>query len=198
MGSDTLEEVEPRVQRELIGSMGTERAAELINEMSPAQAADVLAALPADEADELMMLMDQGNVTKVQQIIDQHDENIMLYATLDFLKQPPITMAKDVIDNYRHLARDKEVIMYVYVTDDKDILLGVVDVRELIMADDDQTLAEIMTDHVIRLSPADTLREALENFDRYDFRAIPITDEEDRILSVVSYRNIRGLTPRLD
>ena len=196
--SDTLEEVEPRVQRELIGAMEKERAAELISDMSPAQAADVLAALPTDEADELLTLMDQENVPKVQQIIDKHDENILLYATTEFLKQPPITLAKDVIDSYRQLARDKEVVMYVYVTDDNGLLLAVVDVRELIMADDDQTLAEIMTDNVIALSPEDTLRDAIEMFERYGFRAMPVSDEEDRILGVVSYRNIRGLTPRLD
>jgi CBS domain-containing protein len=196
--SDTLEEVEPRVQRELIGAMEKERAAELISDMSPAQAADVLAALPTDEADELLTLMDQENVPKVQQIIDKHDENILLYATTEFVRQPPIALAKDVIDSYRQLARDKEVVMYVYVTDDNGLLLGVVDVRELIMADDDQTLAEIMTDNVIALSPEDTLRDAIEMFERYGFRAMPVSDEEDRILGVVSYRNIRGLTPRLD
>jgi CBS domain-containing protein len=196
--SDTLEEVEPRIQRELIGAMEKERAAELISDMSPAQAADVLAALPTDEADELLTLMDQENVPKVQQIIDKHDENILLYATTEFVRQPPIALAKDVIDSYRQLARDKEVVMYVYVTDDNGLLLGVVDVRELIMADDNQTLAEIMTDNVIALGSKDTLRDAIEMFERYGFRAMPVSDEEDRILGVVSYRNIRGLTPRLD
>jgi Mg/Co/Ni transporter MgtE len=166
--------------------------------MSPAQAADVLAALPTDEADELLTLMDQENVPKVQQIIDKHDENILLYATTEFVRQPPIALAKDVIDSYRQLARDKEVVMYVYVTDYNGLLLGVVDVRELIMADDNQTLAEIMTDNVIALGSKDTLRDAIEMFERYGFRAMPVSDEEDRILGVVSYRNIRGLTPRLD
>lgn len=196
--SDTLEEVEPRVQRELIGAMEKERAAELISEMSAPQAADVLAALPTNQADELLALMDQENVSKVQQIIEQHDENILLYATMDFLKQPPITLARNVIDSYRNLARDKEVIMYVYVTDDNDSLLGVVDIRELIMAEDDQMLAEVMTENVITLNPKDTLRDAIKMFDRYSFRAIPVTDEEDHLMGVVSHRHIRGLTPRLD
>jgi len=196
--SDTLEEVEPRVQRELIRAIEKRHAAQLINAMSPVQAADILAALPSDEADELLALMDPENVPKVQQIIDKHDENILLYATTDFLKQSPITLAKDVIDSYRQLARDMEVVMYVYVTDDDGLLLGVVDVRELIMADDGQTLADIMTDNVITLGAEKTLRDAMEMFQRYSFRAIPVSDEEDRILGVVSYTNIRGLTPRLN
>jgi magnesium transporter len=197
LASDTLEEVEPRVQRELISAIKRERAAQLINEMSAAQAADILAILPGAEADELLKLIDQDNAAKVQRIIEQHDENVLLYATQDFIKLPPITLAKDVIDDYRRLARDKEVIMYVYVVDERDKLLGVVDIRELIVANDDQTLAELMTKHLIGLLPDQTLRDATEKFERYGLRAIPVTDEDDRLLGVVSFRNIRGITPRL-
>ncbi len=197
LASDTLEEVEPRVQRELISSIKRERAAQLINEMSAAQAADILAILPGNEADELLKLIDRENASKVQQIIEQHDENVLLYATQEFIKLPPLTLAKDVIDDYRRIARDKEVIMYVYVVDDRDALLGVVDIRELIVADNDQTLADIMTDSVIHLRPDQTLRDATEMLDRYGLRAIPVTSDNDQLLGVVSFRDIRGIKPRL-
>lgn len=197
LASDTLEEIEPRVQRELISAMEPEHAAQLIDEMSPPQAADLLAALPGNEADELIKLLDPADAPRIQRIIDQHDENILLYATNDFIKLPPITLAGTVIDDYRKIARDKEVIMYVYVVDADDTLLGVTDVRELIMAEDDQTLAEIMTDNVVTLRPDDTLRDAVEMFERYSFRAIPITDANEKLISVVSFRDIKGIKPRL-
>ena len=153
LASDTLEEIEPRVQRELIGALQLERAAALINEMSPAQAADILAILPGNEADELLKLIKQEDAPRIQHLIDRHDENVLLYATQDFIKLPPIALARDVINDFRNLARDKEVIMYAYVTDANDTLLGTVDIREMITAQDDQTLAEIMTDNVISLNP---------------------------------------------
>jgi Mg/Co/Ni transporter MgtE len=90
---------------------------------------------------------------------------------------PRPTAAHYLIDDYRRLARDKEVIMYVYVIDAENTLCGVVDIRELIMAEKDQTLDQIKTDHVISLDPEDTLSDALALFERYSFRAIPITDE---------------------
>ena len=196
--SDTLEEVEPRVQRELINAMKKERAAQLINEMSPAQAADILAILPSVEADEILLLMDQESATKVQQIIEQHDENIMLFTTQAFMKMPASTPAKDFMADYRDFARGMDVIMYVYVTDGSDILQGVVDLRELLAAEPERTLGEIMTDNVISLSPEDTLSDAVEIFSRYSFRAIPVTDDDDRLLGVVSYHDIKGIKPRLD
>jgi magnesium transporter len=196
--SDTLEEVEPRVQRELIHAIGRGHAAQLINAMSPAQAADLLSVLPATEANELLQLIDKGSAAKVQKIIDQHDENILLFATQKFIRLPTHTPVKQVMTDFREIARDMDVIMYVYVADEDEILKGVVDIRELIAAEPDQSIGEIMTDNVISLNPEDTLSDAVDMFARYGFRAIPITNEQDKLSAVVSFRDIRGIKPRLD
>ena len=198
LASDTLEEVEPRVQRELIRSMQKEKAAGLINEMSPAQVAGILSVLPASEADEIIEYVDSENKERVQQLIDQTDENIMLYSTQQVIKRPVDTMVKEVIDNFREVAGDMDVIMYVYVVSADNILQGVVDIRELIAAEPEQTLGDIMTDSLITLNPDDILHDAVDMFFRYSFRAIPITDENDYLLGVVSFHDIKGVKPRLD
>jgi magnesium transporter len=196
--SDTLEEVEPRVQRELISAMKREAAAKLIDEMSPAQAADILAILPTAEADEILKLIDKDNAPMVQQIIEAHDENVLLFATQEYVKMPEATRARDALNNYREIARETDVVMYVYVTDEKDTLHGVVDLRQLIVAEPEQTLGEFMTDNVITLNPDDTLQDAVEMISRYGLRAVPVTDNEERLLGVVSFDDIKGITPRLD
>ena len=196
--SDTLEEVEPRVQRELIRAIEKRHAAQLINAMSPAQASVILAALPTAEADELLEMIDKSSAAKVQKIIDQHDENILLFSTQQFMKMPETTRVREVMTDFREVARDMDVIMYVYVTDQENVLKGVVDLRELIAAEPDQSIGEIMTDNIISLSPEDMLSDAVDTFARYSFRAIPITDDQDKLLAVVSFRDIRGIKPRLD
>ncbi|MEI7824406.1 MAG: CBS domain-containing protein [Chlorobiaceae bacterium] len=198
LASDTLEEVEPRVQRELIRSMQKEKAAGLINEMSPAQVAGILSILPASDADEIIEFVDYESKQRVQQIIEQNDENIMLYSTQKVIKRPVETIVKDVIGNYRDVAGDMDVIMYVYVVDTDNILQGVVDIRELIAADPEQSLGEIMTDSLITLNQDDTLHDAVDMFFRYSFRAIPITDDNDYLLGVVSFHDIKGVKPRFD
>jgi magnesium transporter len=195
--SDTLEEVEPRVQRELIRAIEKERAALLINEMTPAQAADILAILPRDQAGAILKLLDRDKSSKVEHIIDQHDEQILLYGSPEIIKLPSTTLAEEVLDRYRDLARGKEVVMYVYVTDAAGTLKGVVDIREMVAAEPGQTLGEIMTEHVISLPKDATLREAAMLFERYNFRALPITDDNDQLLGAVSSRDVRSLRPRL-
>ena len=196
--SDTLEEIEPRVQRELISAMKKERAAQLINDMSPAQAADILAILPTVEADEILKLIDKENAPQMQQIIEHHDENILLYATQQFIKMPEESHAGDVLSNYREIAHNMDVIAYVYVTDEKDMLHGIVGMRELIVAEPEQTLGEIMTTNLITLNQDDTLRDAVEMFSRYGFHALPVTINDEQLLGVVSFRDIRGIKPRLN
>ena len=196
--SDTLEEVEPRVQRELIRSMEKHYATRLINAMSPAQAADILAALPATEADALLNMIDKDSAAKIQKIIDHHDENILLFSSQKFMKMPESTLVSEVMKDFREIARDKDVIMYVYATDDQNVLTGVVALREIIAAEPDQSIGEVMTDNVMSLGPEDTLSDAVDMFARYGFRAIPITNEQNNMLAVVSFSDIRGIKPRLD
>jgi CBS domain-containing protein len=195
--SDTLEEVEPRVQRELIRAIEKERAALLINEMTPAQAADILAILPRDQAGAILKLLDRDKSSKVEHIIDEHDEQILLYGSPEIIKLPSTTPAEEVLDRYRELARGKDVVMYVYVTDAAGTLKGVVDIREMVAAEPGQTLGDIMTEHVISLPKDATLREAAMLFERYHFRALPIIDDNDQLLGAVSSRDVRSLRPRL-
>ena len=194
--SDTLEEIEPRVQRELISSLKKERAAELINDMTPAQAADILAVLPASDADDILKLIDQENAQKIQYMMDKHEENIINFSTSRFIKLPPRTQVSQVLLQFREIARDKDEIMYLYIVDEKETLVGVVDLKEVLQAKVDAKLEDIMTTSVISLNPENTLIEASEMFSRYGFRAIPVTDDHDGILGVVPYRDIMNLKHR--
>jgi Mg/Co/Ni transporter MgtE len=168
----------------------------LINDRTPGPAADVLAILPAADADDILKLIDKENAQKIEYLLDKHEENIQHFATSHFLKFLPDTPVKQIVQDFRDLAQDKDVIMYLYVVDADDTLLGVVDIRELLEANPDELLEDIMTTHVISLNPENTLLEASHMFLRYSFRAIPVTDENDKMLGAVLYRDIMNLKHR--
>jgi magnesium transporter len=196
--SDTLEEVEPRVQRELISAIRKERAALLINEMTPAQAADILAILPAESREEILKLIEQDTSAKVAKLIGRHDEQIQLFGSTNFIQLSPTTLAAEVLRDFRQIADGKDADMYVYVADEAGVLKGVLNLREILRAAPGETLGGVMTEHVISLPYDATLRDAVELFDRYHFRALPIVDARERIQAVVSERDIRSVKPRLD
>jgi CBS domain-containing protein len=194
--ADTLEEIDPNVQRALISSLRKEKVAELINLMTPGQAADLLSALSFADARAILKMLKRDLAEKIRSILDKQEQRIFDFATADFLKLSPEMTAHQALDEYAKAAKHKEIVLYVYVADPADKLLGVVDLKELLVAGDEAKLRDFMKDQVIRLHPENTLKEAAGMFNRYGFRAIPITDENDRIIGVVPYRDVMNLKHR--
>ena len=192
--SDTLEEIEPKVQREIISSLSTEKVVQLINDMTPGQAADILSVLPSSEAHVILDAMNAESARKVQAIINRQEEKVIHYTTQKILKFPPDTLVEYVQNDYPRHARDKDVIMYIYVIDEKEQLLGVIDLRDLLRADDKSYLKDIMVENVISLSIGSTLKEAAQEFARYGFRALPVIDEQNHLTGVIPYRDVMNLT----
>ena len=192
--SDTLEEIEPNVQRDLISSLSKEKVVQLINDMTPGQAADILSVLPSSEAYVILEALNRETAKKIQSIISKQEEKVLHYTTQKILKFSPDTTVEYVQNDYPRHARDKDVIMYIYVVDVQDTLLGVIDLKELLQADDRALLKDIMVENVISLNTESSLKEASQSFARYDFRALPVTDEKNRIVGVIPYRDVMNLT----
>jgi magnesium transporter len=98
---------------------------------------------------------------------------------------------------FREMARSMDVVMYFYVVNEMDKLLGVIDIKELFMAEDDVLLGNLRVENVISLNPESTMKQAADAFIRYGFRALPVTDENDIILGVVPYRDVMNLKHRI-
>jgi magnesium transporter len=194
--SNTLEEIDPSVQRALVSSLEIERVAQLIDEMTPGQAADIVSILSGAEAAAILERLSPDTADKIRAIIQQHEENILNYATQEYLAYPPDCTVEQAQDHYRQAAKGKDVVMYLYVVDGSGRLLGVIDIKELLQADERASLQEVMVDHVISFDPDCTLREAAQMFARYNFRAIPIVDDAGQMLGVVPYRDVMGLKHR--
>jgi len=191
--SDTLEEIDPHVQRELVSSLAPEHVVQLINEMTPGQAADLLSALPSADAHELLVLMNNEKSQKVRSILEKQEENIMNYTTSKFLHFAPDVTVEEAQQEYQQTARGKDVVMYLYVLDDKDVLRGVIDIKELLQAMDKVCLRDVMVSPVISLESKSTLKEAFDLFSRYDFRALPVTSDTGKMVGVVPYRDVMNL-----
>jgi CBS domain-containing protein len=194
--SDTLEEIEPRVQRELVSALTVERVAELINDMTPGQAADILAVLPSDDTDSILEKIDAADATKIRALIEKHEEHIVNFSTAHYIRFPPDATVADVTRDYRDVAKNADVVMYIYVLGDKGTLLGVIDIRELLQAEPTDKLEDIMVTNIVSLAENATVADASKLFARYSFRAIPIVGEDEVMKGAIPYRDIMQLEHR--
>ena len=195
--SDTLEEIDPAVQRDIVFSLSKERVAELIREMTPGQAADIISVLPAAEKRAIMKLLEPAQAAKIDEIMEKQDTTILNFATPNFLKCSPETTVEQARNQLRDTAKSTDVVMYFYIVDESGKLLGVVDIKEVFVAQDTERLKDLMVENVISLDKDATMKQAADMFLRYGFRALPITDGNDIILGVVPYRDVMNLKHRI-
>jgi CBS domain-containing protein len=195
--SDTLEEVEPAVQRDIVRSLKKDRVAELIREMTPGQAADILSVLPAEDKKAILKLLDPSQVSKIEVILEEQDLNVISFASTRFFKFPPDITVEQAQLKCREMAKRIDVVMYLYIVDPADKLLGVADIKDLFMAEDQELLRELMVENVITLNPGSTMKEALDLFTRYNFKALPVVGVNDVILGAVPCRDVMNVRHRV-
>jgi magnesium transporter len=194
--SDTLEEINPNVQRDLVPSLRKEKVARLITDMTTGQGADVLAVLPASEARSILSLMDPDKAQKIQAILSKQEQKASNFTTASFIKLPPEKTVGEAQREYRKIAKGKDAVMYIHVVNEHEKLLGIIDIKELLQADGEVLLKDIMEDKVITLDPESTLEEAAVLFDRYEFRSIPVVDSFHRMQGVILFRDVMDLKHR--
>jgi CBS domain-containing protein/sporulation protein YlmC with PRC-barrel domain len=194
--SATFEEIDPKSQRELVAVLKKEKIVQLLSHMTSGQAADILSILPYSEMKTFLKLLGEQHAKKIRAIMERQEENVVNFSTSRFITFPPTTTVKDVRDHFQDIAKGKRIVMYIYIVDGQNTLLGVVDVKDLLLAGERKTLMEIKTPRIISLRPDNTLKDALHLFERYYYRALPIVDTEGKIVGVLPYRDLKRIKHR--
>jgi len=183
--AEALDATEPRVQREILASTSSERVTQLFEHLSPVEIAEIISILPRDDAVEFQSLLKGDISAKVQQIITQYDIPASVMAMHRFLGFPGDLKVEDAFTRFRKEAPNSDVTMYIYIIDNKQRILGVIDINELLQADPKSKLEEIMNKSIVTVSLT-TMRSEIEAlFRKYHFRAIPIIDSTGKLVGVV-------------
>ncbi|HOW18584.1 MAG TPA: CBS domain-containing protein, partial [Phycisphaerae bacterium] len=195
--AEALVEAEPRAQRQLIADLRRERAQKILSELSVPQLVDLLSVLPHDDFTKMMELLPEDRAYRVRVIISEREATAGDLKATDYVAATRESTVGQVLDQIRNGKYERHSISYVYVLGENRLLVGVVDLRELVLASNTATLGEIMTSPVVS-AQRDDLREDLEEmFAKYHYRAIPVVDEHDSMLGVVYYKDImKGLVTR--
>jgi Mg/Co/Ni transporter MgtE len=188
--ANALEATEPRVQREILASTSTERAAEIFMHLSPVQIADIISILPHDDSVEFLKILKGDVATKVHRLLTEHDVPASTLAMHYFLGFSGALTVEDAFTRFRQEAPNCDVTMYIYVVDDEQHLRGVIDINELLQADPKRKLQEIMTKNVVTVAPTAMRGEVEALFLKYHFRAIPVVDQFEKVVGVVREKDV--------
>ncbi|SEM71401.1 magnesium transporter [Lihuaxuella thermophila] len=185
-----LEELEPSEQKEVIEALGPAKTASVLNLMSSDDAADLLGKLDDPEAQHLLRDMQREEAERVRDLLRYPEDTAGGLMTHEYVSVYNHFTAEEAISHLRKEAPSAETIYYVYVTDKARHLVGVVSLRDLLIAPPATYIRDIMYERVIS-APVDMDQEQVAALlVRYDFLAIPVVDAENRLLGIITVDDI--------
>ena len=186
--AETLEEMPAERQVRIIGDMDEERAADILEWMSPDEAADVLGDLPEEKAEELLGLMEDQEQADVAELLPYEDDTAGGLMTTEFVTLPRDLTAGAALARLREMAETPNMIYYLYVVEGEGSwsLVGVIALRNLILADQEMPLAEVMRTDIQTAGPNEPAKEVAQRIAEYNLLALPVVDEAGDILGIIT------------
>jgi len=194
-----FEYLPPSRQAEMV-EKARPQVGQLLSKMSHDDRVDLLRRLPADVAERLIRLVDEADRKDIATLVSYGENTVGAKMTTDYAWLPGTLTAAEAIDQLRQQAPDRETIYYIYVLDDPARrpdgslaprrLLGVVSLRDLILAPRHALIRDLMESEIITVR-FDEDREALTRvFTRYDLIAVPVVDDRFGLLGIVTHDDV--------
>ncbi len=188
--AETLSELEPDTQAAIITRMDTEKAVDIIEEMTPDDAADVLSDIPAEKAQEILGGLEKEDAEDIQELLEHEEDTAGGLMTTEYISYSPEMTVKEASERFKVDAKEVETVYYIYVVDKDEKLRGVISLREMLLAEPDHLLADIMETNLKTVPPGEDEMVAAETISKYNLLALPVVDENNYMHGVITVDDI--------
>jgi magnesium transporter len=188
--AEILEELEDEDAAEVATALPASDLAPILDAMEPDEAADVLGDLPGPHAESALEAMDDRAEAEARSLMAYRDESAGGLMTPEYIALKADEDVTESIERLRQLAPDAEHAYYLYVTDDEERLVGVVSLRQLVVSPPGTPIADLMDTDVLKVAADDDQEEAARFMARYDLLALPVVDDEGRLVGVITHDDL--------
>ena len=186
--AETFVEMEPEAQQLLIQGFSDNELREVLDELYVDDAADLVEEMPANVVRRILTQADPEMRSSINQILRYPENSAGALMTMEYVSLRPDMTVEESILRIRRQGVDKETIYTCYVLEKDRTLLGIVTVKDLLLAESDDTeIKEIMTENVISVTTQDDQEEVAKMFSKYNFLALPVVDTEKRMVGIVTF-----------
>ena len=184
--ADALEEVEPEFQATLVQNMTDEKIADVLEEMSPDEAADLLAELPQERSEDLLEMMEDEEREEVKLLLSYPDDTAGGLMTTDIVTVPPTLSAAQAITYIRKQESEVDSVVYVYVVDKQNHMLGTFSLSELIFAEPSEKVTDFMHKKFVTVDVLQKQDDVAQVISKYNLLAVPVLDDAQRLVGMVT------------
>ena len=179
-------ELEPDVQEMLIRGFSNTELKEVLDELYLDDAVDIVEEMPASVVIRILDKATPEMRKSINEILKYPEDSAGSIMNMEFLSLKKDMTVEDAFKRIRRIGGELETINILYVTDPTRHLLGVLSVRDLLLADEDDLIEEIMDPDVVWAKTTDDKEDVAQALSKYDFLAMPIVDLEKRLVGIVT------------
>lgn len=186
LAADTFVEMDKDRQRALIDSFSDKELREVIDELYIDDMVDIVEEMPANVVKRILKHSTENTRKTINQILKYPQDSAGSIMTTEFVSLRSNMTIAEAIAKLRRIGLDSETIDTCYVTDNKNTLIGYITLRTIVLSEDSNTIEELMDRNVISVNTFEDQEEVANMFGRYDLTVIPVVDNDNRLVGIVT------------
>ena len=183
-------ELEPEEYEDLFDQIDARYAAQIIGAMQYDNAVDILNELSREKMTTYLSLMHKDDAKEIRGLMNYEEDTAGGIMTTEIINLNTLMTVREAMKHIKEMAPDKEMIYYLFVVDLDNHLVGIISLRELIVADDDDYIGDVMTERVVSVRISDDQEEVAQIVRDYDFLAVPVVDFQDHLVGIITADDI--------
>ena len=188
--AEAFEYLESEAQESLIKALAREQVATILNDMAPDDRTALLEELPAQVTRQLLTLLSPAERAIANQLLGYPEDSIGRLMTPDFIALNSDWKIQQALDHIRRYGKDSETLNVIYVVDAAGNLIDDLRMRQLLLADPNTQVSEIMDGNFVALKATDDQETAVRVFSEYDRVGFPVTDTRGVLLGIVTVDDV--------
>ena len=186
LAADAFAYMNPDEQTVLVEAFSDKELHDVVNELYVDDAADMIEEMPASLVKRILRHTDAETRVLINQILNYPKDSAGSIMTMEYVDLKRGMTVEEAFDRIRAIGVEKETVYTCYVTDSRRKLKGIVTVKDLLLAPKNELIRNIMETNSIYVSTQTDKEEVASLFGKYDFLAVPVVDNEERLVGIVT------------
>lgn len=178
--------MEPYMKEKLIQDLTDTELKGIINEPFMDDTVDLIEEMPSNVVKKILKVVNAKDRKIINELLQYPEDSAGSIMTTEFIDLKETMTVEQALQRIRDIGIDSETIYNCYVLNKNRVLLGIIDIKEILISKKEQVIKELMTTNVISVNTLEDQEDVAKLFDKYDMYAIPVVDTENRLVGIIT------------
>ena len=184
--AEVFAELDADMQEKLINSFTDKELKYVVDNLFMDDTVDMIEEMPSNVVKRILRNVDDKDRKIINEILNYPDDCAGSIMTTEFIDLKENMTVSQAFDKIKKIGLKKETVYNCYVLDQNRKLLGVIDIKDLLIADRDEVIKDLMDENVVTVNTLDDKEDVANTLAKYDYVALPVVDKENRLVGIVT------------